>query len=176
MDEISRGTGQQNEQIKRTESDLESLLVNIDRINHEAGEGASSAENAAKSVGDGTAAMDQTLNSIKSIEQSVGETWKIVNELGKHSERIDVAVELIDDIASMVNVLALNASIEATRAGEAGKGFMVVANEIRRLVQTHGRSHARGHRTDQHRSERASPGVQKSIEQGLERVQTIRRR
>jgi methyl-accepting chemotaxis protein len=169
MADISRGTGQQNEHIKGTEADLDSLLGNIDRINHEAGEGAVSAENAAKSVGAGTAALDQTLNSIQSIEQSVGETWKIVNELGKNSERIDVAVELIDDIASMVNVLALNASIEATRAGEAGKGFMVVANEIRRLSKR---------TTDATREvtelittvQSGIGGVQKSIEQGLERV------
>ena len=169
MGDISRGTGQQNEQIKGTESDLESLLVNIDRINHEAGEGASAAENAAKAVGAGTTAMDQTLNNIQSIEQSVGDTWKIVKELGKHSERIDVVVELIDDIASMVNVLALNASIEATRAGDAGKGFMVVANEIRRLSKRTAeatREVTELISTVQH----GIIGVQKSIEQGLEKV------
>jgi len=169
MADISRGTGQQNEHIKGTEADLDSLLGNIDRINHEAGEGAASAENAAKSVGAGTAALDQTLNSIQSIEQSVGETWKIVNELGKHSERIDTAVELIDDIASMVNVLALNASIEATRAGEAGKGFMVVANEIRRLSRR--TAEATREVTEMITTVQSGiAGVQKSIEQGLDKV------
>jgi methyl-accepting chemotaxis protein len=169
MGEISRGTGQQNEQIKGTEADLESLLVNIDRINHEAGEGASAAEGAAKAVGAGTTAMDQTLNSIQSIEQSVGETWKIVNELGRHSERIDTVVELIDDIASMVNVLALNASIEATRAGDAGKGFMVVANEIRKLSKR--TAEATREVTELISTvQNGITGVQKSIEQGLEKV------
>jgi methyl-accepting chemotaxis protein len=169
MGDISRGTGQQNEHIKGTESDLESLLSNIDRINHEAAEGASSAENAARSVGAGTAAMDQTLSSIQSIEQSVGETWKIVKELGTHSERIDTVIELIDDIASMVNVLALNASIEATRAGDAGKGFMVVANEIRRLSKR--TAEATREVTELINTVQSGiVGVQKSIEQGLDKV------
>jgi methyl-accepting chemotaxis protein len=135
MGEVSRGTVQQNDQIKRTEEDLESLLGNIDRVSHEASESAASAESTAKAVHESSTAMDRTIGSIQSIEQSVGQTGREIGELSQHSERIDVAVELIDDIASMVNVLALNASIEATRAGEAGRGFMVVANEIRRLAK-----------------------------------------
>jgi methyl-accepting chemotaxis protein len=59
-----------------------------------------------------------------------------MDELGEHSSRIDSMVSLIKDIASRVNVLALNAVIEATQAGEYGKGFMVVANEIRKLAGT----------------------------------------
>jgi methyl-accepting chemotaxis protein len=133
MGEISRGTTSQNEQVKRTENDLESLLSHIDRVNRDAGESASSAESTAEAVASGTEAMDKTLTSIQSIEQTVDNIWWIITNLAEHSERIDAVVELIDDIASMVNVLALNASIEATRAGEAGKGFMVVATEIRRL-------------------------------------------
>jgi methyl-accepting chemotaxis protein len=135
MHEMAEGTVSQNEDVSRTREIVKSLLGNIEQVNREAKEGARASESTAQAVGQGTDAMKKTLTGMQTIEKSVEDTWRIVEELGKHSERIDTIVELIDDIASRVNVLALNAAVEATRAGDYGKGFMVVANEIRKLAK-----------------------------------------
>lgn len=61
---------------------------------------------------------------------------RLVVEETKHSaEKIELASQMIKNIANQTNLLALNAAIEAARAGEAGRGFAVVADEIRKLAE-----------------------------------------
>ena len=55
--------------------------------------------------------------------------------LSGHTNRIAEILEVIREIADRSDLLALNASLEASRAGEAGRPFSLVAVEMRRLAE-----------------------------------------
>jgi len=58
-----------------------------------------------------------------------------IDALVKASKQIGMVIDIIKDIADKTNMLALNATIQASGAGEAGKGFAVVAGEVKDLAR-----------------------------------------
>ncbi|BAZ45681.1 methyl-accepting chemotaxis sensory transducer with phytochrome sensor [Chondrocystis sp. NIES-4102] len=90
-------------------------------------------EQANQTVQAGDRAMNNTVDSIASIRDTVADAGKRVKRLSDSSQKISKVVSLISSFATQTNLLALNAALEATRAGEYGKGFAVVADEVRNL-------------------------------------------
>jgi NAD-dependent dihydropyrimidine dehydrogenase PreA subunit/Holliday junction resolvasome RuvABC endonuclease subunit len=73
-----------------------------------------------------------TSNTKEITEQIVNNVEEITTVITSYNNMIAA----IERIAMSINIIALNASIEAARAGQHGKAFAVVADEIRKLAHS----------------------------------------
>ena len=90
---------------------------------------------ALKEVSLGAEAMVTLHNRAQNVEHDNKETVEYVTALNERTRAMKKILGFIDDISIQTHLLALNASVEATRAGDAGKGFAVVADEITNLSE-----------------------------------------
>lgn len=63
----------------------------------------------------------------------VGTIVEHMLDLQSKSQQVGGILDIINDMADQTNILAINATIEASSAGEHGNRFAVVADEIRKL-------------------------------------------
>ena len=76
----------------------------------------------------------QIAEDVGQIKAFVDKVWSHVGEVNNSILGFDKAEKTINDISFQINIIAINASIEAARLGAAGKAFSVIAEEIRRLA------------------------------------------
>ena len=88
------------------------------------------AENAAVARKQSNTAEDE----VETCNKQMQEMMNAMEEITRTSNQIGNIIKTIESIAFQTNILALNASVEASRAGTAGKGFAVVADEVRSLA------------------------------------------
>ena len=109
------------------------IAESAQRVSHVAEETSSAAR-----AGDQT--VQKTHESVSGIKRQVDLIVTHMLDLGKKSQQIGGILEIINELAEQTNILAINATIEASGAGDAGKRFGVVADEIRKLADRVGGS------------------------------------
>ncbi|AZR74041.1 hypothetical protein BBF96_11935 [Anoxybacter fermentans] len=130
---VSRINNQQ-QQLNSAMDNINSLSESITEIDHGINQVASNSLQADHEVELSTETLTHLMTVMSEIKDAVSASHKIINQLGKKSNKIIGIIDIIRNIAEQTNLLALNASIEAARAGEIGRGFAVVAEEIRKLA------------------------------------------
>lgn len=135
IQELAVQTIRESKQTRETLESVQKMSYSIEEVATNANQAATLADDAYKVTKEGSSAMDETVESIVSLRTNVGETAKKMKRLGESSQNISQVVSLIEEIALKTNLLAINASVEASRAGEQGQGFTVVAEQVGALAE-----------------------------------------
>ncbi|MBD3559316.1 GAF domain-containing protein [Planktothrix sp. FACHB-1355] len=149
---LSDEARRQSESIAAILEQIQIMANSIQKVASSAQQAALKVQEANQTLKVGDKAMNKTVDGILTIQKTVEETALKVKRLGESSQKISRVSSLIKDLANQTNILALNASIEATGSGKQSQGFAIVAEEVRTLAEQ-------------------SAGAAKEIEQIVEEIQ-----
>ncbi|VEP12741.1 Methyl-accepting chemotaxis protein [Hyella patelloides LEGE 07179] len=125
----------ETQETRKTLVSVQQMSQSIQEVAHNANQAEQIVDDTYKTVLNSTGNMDLTVDSILTLQTTVGESTKKMKRLGESSEKIAQALSFIEEIALKTNVLAINARTEAHRAGEYGQGFAVVAEQVSVLAE-----------------------------------------
>ena len=138
--QVASGVDQEQELLGQASDRMAQVASEIELNAGRAREAFGFAAEANQKAGTGVEVARLAIEKMKAVFERAESTSGKVFELEEKTRHVHQITEIITSVAHRTNLLSLNASIEAARAGEAGRGFSVVADEIRKLSESAGRS------------------------------------
>lgn len=116
--------------------DAERLLSRLETLRDRANGGISPASAELEELFDQyTELRLRTSGFLRQVEQLADEWAASVEKSSTMRKQMSNTIEELERMSGAINILAINASVEASRAGSSGAAFRVIANEMQRLSQ-----------------------------------------
>jgi methyl-accepting chemotaxis protein len=132
---VNTGAAKQLEMIERALKTINEMAESSEIIAEYAKEAKDFEKESTLNAQKGGEAAKDILKKLENVFEKVEMSTEQVLKFGNITEMISTIVDVITSIAKQTNILALNASIEASKAGEAGKGFSTVVSDIKSMSE-----------------------------------------
>ncbi len=163
-DLLVRDASQQERQVQHISQSIGEIAGTMTCLSERAGELSRVAVEAMDVTMDGQTAVDRAVDGMSQVREASMLSARIMKRLGESGQEINEAISTIADLTTRMNLVALNAAIEATRAGEHGQGFTLIAQEIRTLA-VHSAEAARKVAAHIRSIQRETTAISQSVEQ-----------